>query len=75
MKKSLIKSPFEIIGTSIDFTDTAVAITDGGRFIAQLFVFPDGTEGTMVIIRKGEEEWQPDITNVTINYENNTSTE
>jgi hypothetical protein len=73
-KNKIIKSLFTIKNTTINFTDTAVAITTGGRFIAQSFKFPDGSDGSIVIIKKtGKKKWNPDINHVTINYENTTS--
>lgn len=66
--------------TTIDFKDSAVAITKGGRYVAQVFKFPDGQDGSLVIIKKtGRRNWQPNIKSVIIQYElpdeDNTSTD
>lgn len=63
--------------SEILFTNTAVAITKGGRFMAQAFKFPDGEDGSIVIIKKtGRRNWQPNIKSIIIEYnEDNTSTD
>ncbi len=64
MKKQKIK---------VEGDEVVVKNPNGGQYIVLPFIFPDKTLGNIVVITTQKEDWKPNLKEITIEYNENST--